>query len=320
MTSLYKIPAEIYTGYNTGAFEVGKFSFAGTGISGSYQQVINEANSRTQVSEAAKLERKTYLYRAYIAQGKYNIVISEVKDSDAVELRTVKLLAVYLQAKAAGQLDSKREETLNELSELLKEPANSLNSTIQIISGTIYYHEGLLEDALKVLMKNNKNLECVALIIQIYLQMDRVDLAKRELAATKSWAEDAMLAQLIEAWVGLRTGGDKYQESYYIYEEIAQSPSSNTVKILNGQAVCHIHLGRYPEAEGLLLEALNKNNDDPETLVNLIVVSNLSGKSSDVVNRYTTQLKEASPNHPFLQDLDLKNSLFDRAAQKFVLA
>ena len=45
----------------------------------------------------------------------------------------------------------------------------------------------------------------VALIIQTYLKLDRSDLAKRELASTKTWAEDAMLAQLIEAWVGLRT-------------------------------------------------------------------------------------------------------------------
>jgi coatomer protein complex subunit epsilon len=42
------------------------------------------------------------------------------------------------------------------------------------------------------------------LIIQIYLKLDRLDLAKRELASTKTWSEDAMLAQLIEAWVGLR--------------------------------------------------------------------------------------------------------------------
>ncbi|CAJ0911459.1 12113_t:CDS:2, partial [Entrophospora sp. SA101] len=151
----------------------------------------------------------------------------------------------------------------------------------------------------------------------------RLDLAKRELASTKTWAEDAMLAQLIEAWVGLKTGGDKYQEAYYIYEEIAQSPSSNTVKILNSQAVCNIHLGRYPEAESLLLEALNKNNDDPDTLVNLIVVSNFTRKhteATEIINRYANQLKEVAPNHPFLQELDLKTSLFDRAAQRFALA
>jgi hypothetical protein len=33
--------------------------------------------------------------------------------------------------------------------------------------------------------------------------MDRVDLAKKELAQIKTWADDATLAQLIEAWVNL---------------------------------------------------------------------------------------------------------------------
>ncbi|CAG8625117.1 13906_t:CDS:2 [Funneliformis caledonium] len=297
---------------------------------GSFQQVINEANSRAKVSEAANLERKIYLYRAYIAQQKYNLVISEIKSSDEIDLQVVKILAIYLQAKpSVGSVglnngsggESKKEEALKELRDVvLSDPTNLINPTVQIIAGSIFYHEGLYEEALKILVRHNKNLECVALIIQIYLKLDRLDLAKRELASTKTWAEDAMLAQLIEAWVGLKTGGDKYQEAYYIYEEIAQSPSSNTVKILNGQAVCNIHLGKYVEAESLLLEALNKSNDDPNTLVNLIVVSNLLNKPAEVVNRYINQLKETSPNHAFLQDLDLKTSLFDRAAQRFALA
>lgn len=43
-----------------------------------------------------------------------------------------------------------------------------------------------------------------ALAVQIYLQMDRLDLARKEVAHTKSWAEDALLLQLMEAWVDLR--------------------------------------------------------------------------------------------------------------------
>lgn len=34
--------------------------------------------------------------------------------------------------------------------------------------------------------------------------MDRVDLARKEVAHAKSWAEDALLLQLMEAWVDLR--------------------------------------------------------------------------------------------------------------------
>lgn len=46
-----------------------------------------------------------------------------------------------------------------------------------------------------------------ALVIQIYVQLDRIDLARKEAANVKSWAEDALLAQLLEAWVDLRVVG-----------------------------------------------------------------------------------------------------------------
>ena len=113
------------------------------------------------ISESAKLERKIYLYRAYIAQGKYNIVITEIKDTDPIDLKAVKILAVYLQSKSGGQAsDTKKEEALKELKEvILNDVTNTLNSTVQIVAGSIYYHEGLFEDALKILSRHNKNLE-----------------------------------------------------------------------------------------------------------------------------------------------------------------
>lgn len=55
-----------------------------------------------------------------------------------------------------------------------------------------------------------------------------------------------------------KQGGEKYQEAFYIYEEFAQSNTAQTAKVLNGQAVANIALGRYDEAESLLLEAQNK--------------------------------------------------------------
>lgn len=113
------------------------------------------------ISESAKLERKIYLYRAYIAQGKYNIVLTEIKDTDPVDLKAVKILAAYLQSKSEGQTsETKKEEALKELKEvILGDVTNTLNPTVQIVAGTIYYHEGLFEDALKVLSHHDKNLE-----------------------------------------------------------------------------------------------------------------------------------------------------------------
>lgn len=259
------------------------------------------------------------LYRSYVAQGKYNLVINDISEANAEgPLKAVRLLAVYLNAKQKNQTDI-CETTLQQAMQLLEEGANRVEQTVQVAVATILVHDGKTDEALKVLHSRTKKLECTALAVQIYLQMDRVDLARKEVAHAKSWAEDALLLQLMEAWVGLRVGGEKYQEAFYIFEEFGQTNTEPSIKVLNGQAAANIALGRYPEAESVLMEALNKNSDDPETLINMIVCANLTGKPTDVVNRYISQLREAAPHHAFLQELDLKSNAFDQAAAKFAL-
>lgn len=44
----------------------------------------------------------------------------------------------------------------------------------------------------------------VALLVQIYLQTNHVDLAIKEIAAAKRWAQDSLLFNLSESWVGMR--------------------------------------------------------------------------------------------------------------------
>ncbi|KAG5461881.1 MAG: coatomer epsilon subunit-domain-containing protein, partial [Olpidium bornovanus] len=154
----------------------------------------------------------------------------------------------------------------------------------------------------------------VALFVQTLLKMDRTDLARTEVTNMKAWSEDAPIAQLIEAWVGLKAGGDSYQQAFYIYEELGQSSAAQTAKMLNGKAVANFCLGKNSEAESELLEALNKvrgtlanptgvltvatippargtvprrqDPNDPETLVNLIACSIHLAKPADVIKRY----------------------------------
>lgn len=47
------------------------------------------------------------------------------------------------------------------------------------------------------------------------------------------------------------------QEAYYIFQELCEKYTW-TVMLMNGSAVCQMHMGHFEEAETRLLEALNK--------------------------------------------------------------
>ena len=52
--------------------------------------------------------------------------------------------------------------------------------------------------------------------VQIYLQLDRLDLARNEIMSVKTWAEDALLLQMMEAWVDLRVVSMQMNHIYLI--------------------------------------------------------------------------------------------------------
>ena len=109
-------------------------------------------------------------------------------------------------------------------------------------------------------------LQCsVALIVQIYLSINRPDLAKKQFDRSKRWAEDDLLLQSIEAMIGLVTGKDKYANSLSFYTEQLGNPSLSSPHLLTSRGVTRILRGEIREAKSDLDESLEQQKGDAET-------------------------------------------------------
>ncbi|XP_044479404.1 coatomer subunit epsilon-1-like [Mangifera indica] len=270
---------------------------------GAYQSAINNSDIPNLPQDDA-VERDCLVYRSYIALGSYQLVINEIDDSAATPLQAVKLLALYLAN------PENKELTISSLKEWLADPAIGNNCTLRWIAGVVFMHEEDYNEALKHTNAGG-TMELHALNVQIFLKMHRSDYAEKQLRVMQQSDEDHTLTQLANAWLNLSVGGSKIQEAYLIFQDFSEKYPM-TGLILNGKAVCCMHMGNFDEAETLLLEALNKDAKDPETLANLIVCSLHLGKSS---SRYLNQLKLSHPHHMLVKRASSAEENFERAIQ-----
>eukprot|EP01120_Amphizonella_sp_Union-15-10_P013134 TRINITY_DN6067_c0_g1_i1.p1 TRINITY_DN6067_c0_g1~~TRINITY_DN6067_c0_g1_i1.p1 ORF type:complete len:290 (-),score=49.32 TRINITY_DN6067_c0_g1_i1:99-968(-) len=273
---------------------------------GNYQTAINEGTKATVQDEATKIQRDVYLFRCYIEQGNYQLVLEEIKSTSPPDLKAVRLLALYF-------LDS--EKGTQQLHQYFKEEQMANNLTFQYIASLIHFNNGNLEDALRCSYANN-SLDGRAFVVQIYLSMQRVDLAEKELNAMQSLGDDAIQTQLAAAWIAIAQGGEKFQEALDIYQELIDK-YGQSVPLLNGVAIASINLNKLPDAERALLDALEKNPNSPETLVNLVVCYQHMKKPPEILRRYLNQLRQVAPSHPWVQSLAKADMSFDTNSARF---
>jgi len=277
---------------------------------GNYQQAITEASSLNSYDDSTRQMRDFFMYRAFVEQGQYRMVLDEVGHSSPASSQAVKLLAMYLD----GGREAK-EMVLLQLKEWLSDPQSQGNWQLMLMAGTILLQEQDYKEALKHLHQNAQ-LDVMALVAHIYLSMNRVDLARKQVTAMQEQDDDATLTKLAGAWVSMAEGGDKYQDALYEFQELGEKYNTS-IMLLNAMALCNLHMGRLEEAERLLQDALSKSANDATTLANLVVCSQHLHKPDEMVARYTTQLKGLAPSHPWVaKHADLESS-FDRCAAQF---
>lgn len=269
-----------------------------------YQTVLDFDTSALSASN--KSAAQILKYRAQIALGQSSSVISSLKNSKDAPSRSITALALHTSG------DSKGLETATSLAE-----SESEDATVQICAGTVLASVGEYAAAIDLLQKHQGSLEAVAILAQIHLARNRTDLALKEVAAAKRWANDSLLINLAESWTNLRVGGsEKYQSAFYVFEELSTTPGTTSPTALVGQAVSEMHLGRWEEAQVALDQALAMENASVESIANSLVLASITGKK-EVVPDLMKSLQARDSKHALVADLEEKSSVFDTAAKKY---
>lgn len=265
-----------------------------------YNTAVNFGTS--SLSSQNKPAAQLLKYRAQIALGQGREVVNALSKSRDSASKAIVSLA--------------KNDVSSALS--LADGSDSEDPTVQICAGTVLAANGEYPKAVELLSKHQGSLEAVALLVQIHLQNNRTDLAVKEVAAAKRWAQDSLLINLAEAWTNMRVGGsEKYQSAYYVFEELASAPGAKG-KSLVGQAVSELLLGRVEEAESALNQVLEGEDADADAIANALVLQFVVGKGLGArAAELREQLEASNAEHAMLADLKEKESLFDAAAGKY---
>ncbi|KAI9665057.1 MAG: hypothetical protein M1821_006505 [Bathelium mastoideum] len=284
---------------------------------GQFTKVLSDYSPST-FSSPNQLPARILQLRARLALGEYDGVIKEVEGDSTPDLEAIKILAEYLK-------DPQNAEQAVQEGEQLAAKAGD-NLTVQICCSTVFAAQGNYEQALALLAKHQGTLDAVALIVQIHLLQNRTDLATKEARNARNFAQDSLLVNLAESWVGMREGGEKYQQAYYVFEELAQAPATTSARSLLGQIAAEIHLGRLPEADAALRQALDsvaaneadsrRGAEDAEALANAVVLNTILGKTKEA-QQVRQRLEKVDGEHVMLRDLRSKSEAFEAARAKY---
>jgi len=109
-------------------------------------------------------------------------------------------------------------------------------------------------------------------------------------------------------------GGEKYQAAFYVFEELAQAPSTQSTHNLVSQALAELHLGRFPEAEAALQQAMQLDPENEGVLANMVVLNTVLGKDT---KEALDALKRVNPSHQLLGGMREKREEFEKALEKY---
>jgi len=291
---------------------------------GHYNLCLDEAKSvaRRPMAANLKVEREEFVLRSQLALKQYDKVI---RDSDG-EDRTPGIRAINLRAKydSPSTPPSTLPTILTTLHTLLSSPTGSSSTTLQLLASQTFLSAGSshTEAALEA-VHLGLTMEHLAQTVQIYIKMNRLDLARAQLDLMKQADEEAVLTQLCGVYLHAACGRSEVNEAVHVLGSLTEQYGPSLM-LLNCMAVVMLVGERYEEAHSVLVQAVSELDEksgegkgDVDTLINLLVCYQHMGKGMDVMEPVLKQLKEGWGAHPFVEGLVRVEGAFDREAVKY---
>jgi hypothetical protein len=227
------------------------------------------------------------------------------------ELTGLQALALKAQYEASVGNDAAQASIIDQLKSL---SASSPGTSVQLTTSQVLLSAGQTKEALQQVFQPS-SMEQIAMVLQIYLKLDRLDLAKQQLSILKQKDEDAVLTQLGNVYVSLATGSSGAADAVHALNSLTEQYGASPF-LLNLMAAGLMMQGDYAAAETTLEECLRDFNEVviPDTLINMVVCNVQQNKSPD---QYLGKLKEQFPLHPFNSGFDRVVSAFDRESIKY---
>jgi len=243
-------------------------------------------------------------------------------DNEEVALKAVAALARYVGSADETETEASLEELRDLCVEIEGDDADAdekEKGLVRVLAGTAFARAGEVEEALETLGagSDHENLEAVALVVQIYLSINRPDLAKKEFEKSKRWAEDDLLLQLVESSIGLVTGKDAYSDSNSFYTEQLANPSLSSPHLLTARGITRLLKGEINEAKSDLEESIAQGGGDAEAIAAYTVAAGLQPARKGEGEEWWNRLCQEYPTHPFVLDVASKSDLFDELSSRF---
>ncbi|KAF8809485.1 coatomer complex protein [Phlegmacium glaucopus] len=269
------------------------------------------------------IPRILYNARAYIALNEPKNALEMIpEDSENIALKAVASLARYVDAADSTKAEAALEELRDLSVEIEGEDVDGSErdkALVRVLAATAFARAGEVEEALETLGSDTEDLEAVALIVQIYLSINRVDLAKKQFDRSKRWAEDDLLLQLIESTIGLVTGKDNYSNTSSFYSEQLGNPSLSSPHLLTARGVTRIMRGEIQEAKSDLEESLGQQKGDAETEAAYAVAAGLGASKRTEADELWLKLAANHPLHPLVLDVTQRADMFDQYASTYTV-